>query len=136
MVVTLAELDLDLDAAEERRARVEDEPVDVRRELDTAEVGNAAVLVRLPDGEEKVAAEELDAHPAGRLALLGRRAAAEAALADAGMVRERLDPLLLGQGGEHLAGASERILLLGERLDEAASGLEEVGQLVHAQLPR
>ena len=70
------------------------------------------------------------------LALLGRRAAAEPPLADARMVRQRLDPLLLGQPGEHLARAAERVLLLGERLDEAAAGLEEVGELVHAQLPR
>ena len=57
-------------------------------------------------------------------------------LADARMVRERLDALLLRQPGQHLARAAERVLLLGQRLDEAAAGLEEVGQLVHAQLPR
>ena len=33
MVVTLVELDLELDALEERRRRVEDEPVRVRVEL-------------------------------------------------------------------------------------------------------
>ena len=51
-------------------------------------------------------------------------------------MREGLDPLLLGQPGEHLACAPERVLDLGQRLHEAAAGLEEVGQLVHGQLPR
>ena len=50
---------------------MEDELVDVGRKLDAAQVGDAAVLVRLAHGEEEVAAEELDRDPAGRLALLG-----------------------------------------------------------------
>ena len=51
-------------------------------------------------------------------------------------MRERLDALLLGQPGKHLARTAERVLHLGQRLDEAAAGLEEVGQLLHGQLPR
>ena len=71
MVVPLAELDLDLDAPEERRARMEDEPVDVGSELLAAEVGDTAVLVRLSHGEQGLALEELDSDPARGLAALG-----------------------------------------------------------------
>jgi hypothetical protein len=52
------------------------------------------------------------------------------------MVRESLDLLLLREAGEDLARTAERILLLGQRLHEAAAGLEEVGEVAHAQLPR
>ena len=50
---------------------MEDEPVDVGREVVAAEVGDAAVLVRLARASEVVAAEELDRDPAGGLAALG-----------------------------------------------------------------
>ena len=71
MVVALAELDLDLDPAEEGRARVEDKLVDIGPQLVEAEVGDAAVLVRLAHREQGVAAVELDRDAAGRLAALG-----------------------------------------------------------------
>ena len=73
--------------------------------------------------------------PLGR-ALFGCRAAAQVRRADARMVRERLDLLVLREPAEHLPGAAERIVLPGQRLDEAATGLEEVGELFHGQLPR
>ena len=41
-----------------------------------------------------------------------------------------------GEAGQHLARPPERVLLRGQGLHEAAAGLEEIGQLVHAQLPR
>ena len=53
--------------------------------------------------------------------------------------------LLVGSAGaspapqKTLGGAraySIRIVLPGQRLDEAAAGLEEVGELFHGQLPR
>ena len=64
------ELDLDLDAPEERRAGVEDEPVRARAELVAGELGDAAVVVGLARGDEVVAAEELDRDAAGGLAVL------------------------------------------------------------------
>ena len=50
---------------------MEDEPVDVGRELVAAQVRDAPVLVRLAHGEQLLAAEELDRDPAGGLAALG-----------------------------------------------------------------
>ena len=52
------------------------------------------------------------------------------------MVRQCLDPILLGQAGEHRARTLEGVLLRGQDLHEAAARLKEVGELVHAQLPR
>ena len=52
------------------------------------------------------------------------------------MACERLDLLVLREHVEHLAGPAERVVDLGERLDKAAAGLEEVGELFHGQLPR
>ena len=54
----------------------------------------------------------------------------------AGCASQRLDLLLLGQASQHVLGASERVLQLGEPLDEARPALEELGELVRAQLPR
>src|SRR5262245_63387712 len=50
---------------------MEHEPIDVGGELLPAEVGDAAVLVGLPHGEQGLALEELDPDPARRLAALG-----------------------------------------------------------------
>ena len=56
--------------------------------------------------------------------------------ADRRVRAQRLDLLLLAGGVEHVLGALERVLELGEPLDEARVALEELGQLVGAQLPR
>ena len=66
MVVAGPEHDLDLDAPEERRARVEDEAVGPRAEVVAGEVRDAAVVVGLARGDEVVAAEELDRDAARR----------------------------------------------------------------------
>ena len=58
------------------------------------------------------------------------------ALADAWMRPQRLDLLVLGCIGEHLARLAEGILELGQLLHEARMALEELGELVFAQLPR
>jgi hypothetical protein len=65
------ELDLDLDAPEERRARVKHEPIGTRAELVAGELRDAAVVVGLARGDEVVAAEELDRDAAGGLASAG-----------------------------------------------------------------
>ncbi len=44
--------------------------------------------------------------------------------------------LLLAQRGYHLARVLERALDLGQTLDERRLALEEVGELLGAQLPR
>src|SRR5437588_127427 len=59
-MVALVELELELDAREERRRRMEDEPV--RPGGDVGELPDAPVAVRLAGGDELVAAEELDEH--------------------------------------------------------------------------
>ena len=58
--MAVAELHLELDAAEERRRRVEDDPVDARLEP-RCELGDPAVGVGRPVGDLLVAAVELDA---------------------------------------------------------------------------
>src|SRR5207302_8433331 len=59
--------DLDLDAVEERRAGVEDEAIGAGGGV--GELADPAVVVGLAFGNQLVAAEELDAHAARRLAL-------------------------------------------------------------------
>ena len=44
--------------------------------------------------------------------------------------------LLLAELVDHLERVRERILALGEQLDEARPSLEEPGELVGGQLPR
>ena len=56
--------------------------------------------------------------------------------ADRRMRVERLLLLLVGQPGGNLPRVPERVVQLREPLDEAAAPLEQLGQLVHAQLPR
>jgi hypothetical protein len=63
------ELDPDLDALEERRDGVEDEPVAAG--LDLGKVVDAAVVVCRPFGDEPVAVEQLDPDAAGGHAALG-----------------------------------------------------------------
>ena len=63
MVIAFPQLELELNAAEERRRRMEHEPVDAG--LDVGEVANAAVGVRIARREELVAAVKLDAHTDG-----------------------------------------------------------------------
>ena len=67
----VVERDLELDPSEEgRRDREEDEPV--RAGLDgVRELLDAPVRIRLARCDELLAAVELDAHPLGRLPLLG-----------------------------------------------------------------
>ena len=73
----------------------------------------------------------------GVLALLRRRAGREAAARTDGRVCvERLDLLLLAERVDHLVRPLERVVELGEPLDERRPALEELGQLVDAQLPR
>ena len=60
-MVAVAELELELDAREERRRRMEDEPV--RPGRDIGELPDAPVAVGLARGDELVAPEELDEHP-------------------------------------------------------------------------
>ena len=66
MEVTVAELDLQLDAGEERRGRVEDEPVGAG--LEVVGQAGAAVLVGARDSDHSRAAEELYCDVGGRLA--------------------------------------------------------------------
>ena len=58
------------------------------------------------------------------------------ALADRGMRRERLDLVLLTEPREDLIRLAERVLRLGEVLDEARAALEELRELLDRQLPR
>jgi hypothetical protein len=44
--------------------------------------------------------------------------------------------LLLGQLPEHFLGGAERVLSLGEQLDQPRAALEELSELVGRQLPR
>ena len=49
---------------------------------------------------------------------------------------ERLDELVLGHLADQVERGVERVVQLGEPLDEARAALEQLGQLVDAQLPR
>ena len=49
---------------------------------------------------------------------------------------EDLVLLLVGELGDHLGRVLERIVALGEQLDEPRPALEELGELLGAQLPR
>ena len=70
-------------------------------------------------------------------ALLGRRARGEpGALADRGMRGEDLALLVRGKLVDERARTDERVGLGGEPLDEARPALEELGELLGAQLPR
>jgi hypothetical protein len=69
VVAACLDLDLDLDATEERRLGVEDEPVAAGRSVD--EPADPAVVVGLTLADELVAAEDLDADPARRDAPAG-----------------------------------------------------------------
>ena len=57
-------------------------------------------------------------------------------LADPGVRRQRRDLIVLGERERHLLGDGERILALGELVDEPGSPREERRQLLDAQLPR
>jgi hypothetical protein len=49
---------------------------------------------------------------------------------------QRLALLGLGQLGDHLVRRAERVLSLGQQLDESGVALEELGELFPGQLPR
>jgi hypothetical protein len=49
---------------------------------------------------------------------------------------ERLDELVLRHLADHVERGVERVGKLGEPFDEARAALEQLGQLVDAQLPR
>ena len=66
MVVAVAELDLELDAREERRGRPEHQLVPAGHEL-VGQLGDAAVGVRLAGGDDRALPCELDAYPRSRL---------------------------------------------------------------------
>ena len=69
--------------------------------------------------------------------LLGGRARREALrLPDRRVGVEHLALLLVGEHGDHLGRVLERIVALGEQLDEPRPPLEELGELLGAQLPR
>ena len=53
-----------------------------------------------------------------------------------GCVRQRRDLIVLGERERDLLGDVERVLALGELVDEPRSPREERRQLVGAQLPR
>ena len=56
--------------------------------------------------------------------------------ADRRVRAECLDLLLLREAQEHVLGVLERVLQLGKPLDEARLALEELAELLGAQLPR
>src|SRR5207247_4104232 len=68
--------------------------------------------------------------------LLGGRSFRQAAAADRGMRVERLELLRLAQLADHVQRGPERAVLLREPLDEARVPLEELRELLGAQLPR
>ena len=70
-------------------------------------------------------------------ALLGGRAGGQALLLpDRGMRVEHLALLRVGELVDHRGRVPERVVALGEQLDEARPPLEELGELLGAQLPR
>jgi hypothetical protein len=70
-------------------------------------------------------------------ALLGRRAGGELLRADGRVRVEDLEPLAWGQVSRcHTTRLSERILEFREQFHESGATLEELGELVDAQLPR
>src|SRR5262249_38419250 len=69
-------------------------------------------------------------------ALLGRRAGPRAPRTGRGVRVEHLLPLVVGQRTRHLPRLPERVLAAGEELDEPCPPLEQLGELVGAQLPR
>ena len=70
-------------------------------------------------------------------ALLGRRARGEPVLlADRRVRVEHLALLGVGQLVDHGGRVPERVVALGEQLDEPRPALEELGELLDAQLPR
>ena len=85
-----------------------------------------------------VQARELGEHlGVGVGALLRGRARREARrLPDRRVGVEHLVLLVVGELGDHLGRVLERILALGEQLDEPRPPLEELGELLGAQLPR
>lgn len=72
----------------------------------------------------------------GLLPLLSGRPTREAPCPDGRVRVYCLDLLALCQPGDHSFGATERIIGLGEALSESGPSLEELPELVHAQLPR
>ena len=71
------------------------------------------------------------------VALLGRRPRREPCpLTDRRMRGERLDLVLLAHRVDHVVRLLERVVDLGEKLDEPCAALEELAQLVDGQLPR
>src|SRR5438034_292744 len=99
-MVAVAELELQLDAAEVVRRRMEDEPVPARVEPGR-ELADPPVAVSAVVRDEICVAEELDSHSAGRCAPAGvenvrrerNRHAGTLRLEPATQPRERLDPL-------------------------------------------
>src|SRR5207248_2558069 len=72
----------------------------------------------------------------GVAALLGGRARREPLRADRGMRVQRLELVALLQLTDHVTCSAERVLLLGEFLDEPRAALEELRELLDRQLPR
>jgi len=68
--------------------------------------------------------------------LLHGRALREVARADRRVRVQRLELLGLVQPGDHLGRGLERVVALRQQLDEARPALEELGELLDAQLPR
>ncbi len=70
-------------------------------------------------------------------ALLGCRSGREpAALTDGRMRVQRLQLVLAAERAEHVVGSLERVLDLGETLDQSRSPFEQLRELLDAQLPR
>jgi hypothetical protein len=68
--------------------------------------------------------------------LCGRARGQPGAGADRRMRVQRRDPLVARQRRQHCGRRPERVRDPGERLDELRPSLEELGQLLAAQLPR
>ena len=63
-------------------------------------------------------------------ALLGSRTRGQGLRADCRMRVERFEFLVLGQFGDHSVRRSERVLVLGQFLDESRAPFEELCELV------